>query len=183
MQAESGHLCYLGKTIILFPGRYGLQREHFPTLLRADGYAVADRATQNLPHRVFVDIFERQVAVFFIAFQDSLSLQICRNPVADRVHQFQQFLLVGCVGPVKSAFAPGRGGVNAMYDLGLRYALGQGVAKDLTHAYMWWDIAASQGNEDAKRKRNIIEEQMTSAEVSKAQELARECVAKDYKDC
>jgi TPR repeat protein len=69
------------------------------------------------------------------------------------------------------------------YDLGLKYALGKCVAKDLTRAYMWWDIAASLGNKDAKRKRGIIEEQMIPADVLKAQELARECVAKDYKDC
>jgi hypothetical protein len=29
------------------------------------------------------------------------------------MHQFRQFLLSGCMGTMKSAFTPGRGGVNA----------------------------------------------------------------------
>jgi hypothetical protein len=76
-----------------------------------------------------------------------------------------------------------QGDVESQYVLGMMYANGEGVTQDFTLAYMWWDIAATQGNEDAKRKSGIIEEQMTSADVSKAQELARKCVAKDYKNC
>jgi len=69
------------------------------------------------------------------------------------------------------------------YKSGRAYALGQDVTTDLTRAYMWWAIAASNGNEDARRGRGIIEEQMTPAQIKKAQELTRECVTKNYKGC
>lgn len=69
------------------------------------------------------------------------------------------------------------------YKLGREYALRLDVTKDLTRTYMWWHIAASKGNEDALRGRDIIVEQMTSAQVEKALELASECVMKGYKYC
>ena len=76
----------------------GALGEHPAPLLRTDGYPVTDRATQYLLHRVFVALFQVQVTVFFIALKDSLSLQKSSNPVADRMHQFCQFLLIRCVG-------------------------------------------------------------------------------------
>jgi len=69
------------------------------------------------------------------------------------------------------------------YKLGRVYALGQDVIKDLTLAYMWWHIAASKGNEDAIRGRDIIEELMTPVQVENALNLAIKCFEKNYKDC
>jgi len=56
-----------------------------------------------------------------------------------------------------------QGLVQAHYTLGLMYAQGQGqgVRQDYTLTHMWWNIAASKGNEDAIRGRDIIKEQMT----------------------
>jgi len=48
---------------------------------------------------------------------------------------------------------------------------------------MWWNIAASQENKDASGNRDIVAKKMTPSQIEKAQELARECVAKNYKDC
>jgi hypothetical protein len=48
---------------------------------------------------------------------------------------------------------------------------------------MWWNIAASLGDEDSMEFRDKVAEGMTPADISKAQQLARECVAKNYKDC
>jgi hypothetical protein len=36
--------------------------------------------------------------------------------MADGMYQIRQFLLSRCVGALKSAFAPGRGGVNAVQE-------------------------------------------------------------------
>jgi hypothetical protein len=96
---------------------------------------------------------------------------------------FVAFLIATLVTPTLNNPAAEQKSSANQYDLGLKYALGQGVAKDLTRAYMWWDIAASLGNKDAKRKRGIIEEQMIPADVLKAKQLAKECIAKGYKDC
>ena len=71
----------------------------------------------------------------------------------------------------------------AQYNLGLMYYYGEGVIEDNVYAHMWVNISASNGGEREKNARDIIEEKMTSADISKAQNLARECVAKNYKGC
>lgn len=60
MQAKPGHFHDLGESVILFPGRNGLQREYPAPLLRTDGNAITDRATQYLLYRVFGALFARE---------------------------------------------------------------------------------------------------------------------------
>jgi hypothetical protein len=76
-----------------------------------------------------------------------------------------------------------QGYANAQNNLGLKYERGNGVKKDNVYAYMWWEIAASQGNEVARANRDEVAARMTRAEIAKAQAMALECVAKDFKDC
>jgi len=60
---------------------------------------------------------------------------------------------------------------------------GEGVIQDNVYAHMWFNIAASSGNKLAVKKRDVIAKQMTPADLSTAQRLARECVRKKYKGC
>jgi len=76
-----------------------------------------------------------------------------------------------------------QGYANAQYNLGILYANGFGVTQDYARAYMWWDIAASKGNTDAVAWRTAVQNVMTPAQIEKAQDLAQECVAKNYKGC
>ena len=75
----------------------------------------------------------------------------------------------------------------SQFILGEMYNQGRGVTRDYIRAHMWWNIAASEelasGMELARREFVKIQMDMTPAEVSKAQQLARECIAKQYKDC
>ena len=48
---------------------------------------------------------------------------------------------------------------------------------------MWFNIAASNGSQFGVMTRNMVEKKMTAGDISKAQELARNCVAKQYKGC
>ncbi|MDA1338406.1 MAG: SEL1-like repeat protein, partial [bacterium] len=68
-------------------------------------------------------------------------------------------------------------------NLGSMYQNGDGVIQDNIYAHMWWNIAASSGHSNAAENRTIVEKNMTTADISKAQELARQCVNKNYKDC
>ena len=72
---------------------------------------------------------------------------------------------------------------NAHTSLGAMYCNGEGVDQDYVYALMWLNIAASQGNVDAQESRNVIAIQMTPEDISRARELARECVRKEYKGC
>jgi len=59
----------------------------------------------------------------------------------------------------------------------------QAALKDEVYAHMWWNIAASTCNEDAAYNRDIVAKLVTPSQLEKAQDLARECVAKEYKGC
>jgi hypothetical protein len=48
---------------------------------------------------------------------------------------------------------------------------------------MWFNIAASSGDETAAGMRDRLAEIMTPSQLEKAQDLARECVRKNYKGC
>ena len=71
----------------------------------------------------------------------------------------------------------------AQYNLGVGYANGVGVLKDYQLAHMWWNIAGANGAEQARKNRDILERDMTRAEIRRATELARACLASDYQDC
>ena len=71
----------------------------------------------------------------------------------------------------------------AQYNLGVKYAQGRGVVKDSVLAYMWLDIAGANGDESARKGQDILERDLTRAEMSRATELARTCMASNYQDC
>lgn len=75
----------------------------------------------------------------------------------------------------------------SLFILGEMYEQGRGVTRDPIRAHMWWNIAASEelaaGLGLARQEFVEIQKGMTPDQVSKAQQLARECVAKNYKDC
>ena len=72
---------------------------------------------------------------------------------------------------------------DAQLNLGVMYSNGRGVLKDSVRAHMWFNIAGANGDEAARKQRDNLEDDMTSAEISRATELARTCMASDYKDC
>ena len=71
----------------------------------------------------------------------------------------------------------------AQFALGAMYANGDGVIRDNVYAHMWFNIAASSGHKNAVTNRDIAAKNMMAADISKAQGLARACVAKKYKGC
>ena len=77
-----------------------------------------------------------------------------------------------------------KGHAPAQRNLGLMYATGRGILRDLIVAHMWLNIAASQFNHmDAMNERDNLEKKMTSLQIQQAQDRARLCISKNYKDC
>ena len=76
-----------------------------------------------------------------------------------------------------------QGDARAQYNLGVNYVKGEGVIQDSVYAHMWFNIAASNGLDMGTEARGLIAKNMTPSQVEKAQDLARKCVAKNYKDC
>jgi uncharacterized protein len=62
--------------------------------------------------------------------------------------------------------------------LGLLYAKGQGVPRDDVQAYMWFELAAAQGDQSAANNREAAARRMTPDQIAEAQRLAHEWRAK-----
>jgi len=67
-----------------------------------------------------------------------------------------------------------QGLANAQFNLGVSYINGVGVPANNVRAYMWWALAKAQGNKNASTNLDIVKEQMTAADISKAQAIATE---------
>ena len=76
-----------------------------------------------------------------------------------------------------------QGNAHAQYGLGFMYVKGQGVIQDQVYAHMWWNISASTGFVTARKNKEKLASVMTPSQIEKAQDLARECVKKNYKGC
>ena len=68
----------------------------------------------------------------------------------------------------------------AQNNLGTMYRHGYGVAQDFVLAHMWYNLAAAQGDKTSPGDRRIITREMTPAQISEAQKLAREWRPKKF---
>jgi len=74
--------------------------------------------------------------------------------------------------------AAASGDANAYFDLGVICSTGShGIDLDLVEAHKWFNIAASQGHEEASWSRADIAEEMTAREIAEAQRRARAWLA------
>ena len=60
------------------------------------------------------------------------------------------------------------------------YSKGKGVIQDYVQAYMWANLAASNGIKDASKLRDIFEQKMTPTQISEAQKLEGEWLKKHW---
>jgi TPR repeat protein len=79
--------------------------------------------------------------------------------------------------------AAAQGAADAQHNLGFLYGRGQGVAQDYIRAHMWYNLAAVKGDADSVKNRDIIAAKMTSQQIAEAQKMARECQARNFKNC
>tara|TARA_B110000495_G_scaffold131841_1_gene115059 strand:+ start:117 stop:440 length:324 start_codon:yes stop_codon:yes gene_type:complete len=70
---------------------------------------------------------------------------------------------------------------HAAYYLLMMYYKGQVVEQNNVTAYAWWNIAATNGEENAKNNKSIVTKKMTTAQIAKAEELVKEMVKKNPK--
>ena len=67
-----------------------------------------------------------------------------------------------------------QGDTRAQEGLGSIYEAGLGIPKDYIQAYAWSNIAAAQGSRKAKELLEGITKEMTTADITRAQELSLE---------
>ena len=156
------------------------------SLLLASGVAVADYESAYETYKS---------GDYKAAFKEML-------PFAEEGHVTAQFMMghmylygQGVPKNFKSAakwrtLAAKQGSTSAQYGLGIMYSIGEGVLTDYKRAYMWLNL--SDYNSDGaselyarmlKLDMEDIANKMTSADISKAQEMSSICLASNYTDC
>jgi hypothetical protein len=96
----------LSKAVIVFPGRYGLQREDLSPLLRADGDAVGDSVPVDLAQGICLQSVQIEVTVLDILLQHPLFHQIPAQAGADSVQQRLKFRPAGCLAWAEDLTGP-----------------------------------------------------------------------------
>jgi len=76
-----------------------------------------------------------------------------------------------------------QGHASAQQNLGVKYESGRGVPQNNVRAYVWYSVAAAQGNEDARTNRDIISERLTPEQRARGQDMATRCFESDFQDC
>lgn len=67
-----------------------------------------------------------------------------------------------------------RGVVDSQYNLGVLYESGQGLPKNLTEAYVWYSIAAGQGDQFARKHIDVLKQQISASDLQRADNRAAE---------
>ncbi len=70
--------------------------------------------------------------------------------------------------------AADKGHAQAQVNLGLLYDQGNGVPQDFVYAYMWFNLAASNGARMAIKNRDALAPRMTQGQIAEAQKFSRE---------
>ncbi|MGB3712720.1 MAG: hypothetical protein WA985_13635 [Erythrobacter sp.] len=71
------------------------------------------------------------------------------------------------------------GDVSALFDLGVAYSTGSGVACDLIEAHKWFNLAAARGHEEAGICRADVSDEMSARDIAEAQRRARQWLAEE----
>ena len=79
--------------------------------------------------------------------------------------------------------AAAQGDAQAHHNLGFMYGTGKGVKQAYVKAHMWYNLAAVSGDADSVKNRDIVAAKMTPQQIAVAQRLARECQARNFKNC
>ena len=76
-----------------------------------------------------------------------------------------------------------QGNAGAQFNLGILYEYGAGLPQNNIMAHMWYNLASANGAENAGEWRDERAGLMTTADIAKAQSMARKCMNSGYKNC
>ena len=71
----------------------------------------------------------------------------------------------------------------AQHNVANMYKNGEGLPQDDIRAHMWYNIASVNGDQKASKWRDETASNMTSADISEAQKMAKKCMDSNYKKC
>ena len=111
------------------------------------------------------------------------------RPLAEKGHaaaQYQVALMhkMGLGVPKWSRLAAKQGNTQAQLLLGSLYYTKEGSeSPDVLKAYMWYEVAAAQGNPEAQKEVATIGKELSPQQLSDAQAKAQQCRSSNYEKC
>jgi TPR repeat protein len=63
------------------------------------------------------------------------------------------------------------------------YRKGEGAARSSARAFLWFSLAAKDGDAKAKAELGEVSRDMAPAEIAQAQAMMQACEASDYRQC
>jgi TPR repeat protein len=76
-----------------------------------------------------------------------------------------------------------QGSAEGQAKIGWSYMLGKGNLENFVLAHMWLNLASAGDQKDAEKGRDMLSKQMTPQQIAEAQKLAKECLARNFKNC
>lgn len=125
---------------------------------------------------------------YFLKLAAILSLTLAFGAGSVLAQDFEKGLAAYNAGDYATALKEWRwmaeeGNVGAQFNLGVMYEKGEGVLEDNIRVHMWYNIASANSHKKAGELRKEIAGQMTSADISEAQKMARKCMGSNYQNC
>ena len=75
------------------------------------------------------------------------------------------------------------GNAKAQTNLGLMHYYGEGVKQNRVQAYLWWFMAAGQGEKQALDNLQLLSKSISQEQLSQGQALATKCWESKFQDC
>lgn len=76
-----------------------------------------------------------------------------------------------------------QGYANAQDNLGAVYEYRCGLFTDYRRAYMWYNLSSYNGSEKSGKHKDTLAKKMTTADISKAQDMPSLCLESNYTGC
>ena len=67
--------------------------------------------------------------------------------------------------------------------LGFMYMYEAGVPRDYFRAYLWWSLAAAQGDSKSGEYRDTVAKLLTAEQLAEAKKKVSECAKRKFKGC
>ncbi len=99
-----------------------------------------------------------------------------------RIYEYCSEVKVDIIVTYWYRMAAKQGHAEAQYNLGWMYQFGKGVPQDNKKAHMWYNIAQSNDHNRAGEGIKSIS-WLTTADISKAQDMAKRCLSSGYQNC
>ncbi len=75
--------------------------------------------------------------------------------------------------PGFAEITPSAATANLLFELGMKYCIGNSVGQDYVTAHKWFNLAAMKGSDEAKYYRRELALEMSPAQIAEAQRQAR----------